>query len=249
MREIPTTYAEADALLRTARSEDNGKPVANNTRLFRRGEDAIALRLHSTDVVIYHADGRKTLHTGGWYTVTTKDRINAALPSVAVYSERGRWMVAEVGAWENPVPFYDGMTITPGEPLPVSDEVLARVVREDAQNRAMRRDVNRYIAAITPERIVEAFDNTGGDCWGCMMVAQDGSYPLGSDCVALHVEEGYFHAHLVLRALRAKGYRDPMVIAGMIYGEAQRGRVSSFLTRDLRSFLRKQLTVGSVAVA
>ena len=58
------------------------RTVANNTRLIRRRgaeTEAIALRLHSTDVVTFCLDGRIVLATGGWNTVTTRQRINAAL--------------------------------------------------------------------------------------------------------------------------------------------------------------------------
>lgn len=41
----------------------------------------MAVRLHNTDVVTYHPDGTATLYTGGWMTVTTKDRINAWSPA------------------------------------------------------------------------------------------------------------------------------------------------------------------------
>ena len=73
---LALTYERAEALLATARSEVRGKPVANNTRLFRRGPDVIALRFHETDVVTFHADGRITLASGGWRTMSTKDRMN-----------------------------------------------------------------------------------------------------------------------------------------------------------------------------
>ncbi len=61
----------------------NSRPIANNTRLEMRGNtygDDIAVRLHGTDVVTYHADGTITLNTGGYWTVTTRDRINRFVP-------------------------------------------------------------------------------------------------------------------------------------------------------------------------
>lgn len=245
---IPTTYHEADALLRTARSEEAGKPVANNTRLFRRGEN-IALRLHNTDIVIYHPDGSQTLHTDGWTTVTTKARMNEALDEFAIYSRKGRWFIARIGLWDMAVPFTEGMTVRADLPLRLSEAEEQRIADEDERNRSTRKAIKRYVDAITPERIVEAFENPSGDCWGCMMVAEDGSYPMGDDCVALHVEEGYFHAHLMLRAIKAKGYRDPQFIMSMIYGRAQRGDVDRlFCKQVLSGFLRKHLTVGTVAV-
>lgn len=74
------TYSEAESLLSKARDMNAGKPVQNHTRLFKRGED-YAVRLHSTDVVTVHPDGTYTLNAGGWYTVTTKERINSYGPA------------------------------------------------------------------------------------------------------------------------------------------------------------------------
>lgn len=56
-------------------------------RVHRLGED-IALRLHYTDVVIFHVDGTVTYDTGGWNTVTTRRFINEHGP-VRVHTEKG----------------------------------------------------------------------------------------------------------------------------------------------------------------
>jgi DNA helicase TIP49 (TBP-interacting protein) len=102
------TYQDAAEYL-GAKSD---RPLANNTRLQRRDDGAIAVRLHSTDVVIYRQDGTAELYTGGWRTVTTKDRINTFSPA-RVYAERGRWYVSP-GA----VVFADGLRVSAdGTPL------------------------------------------------------------------------------------------------------------------------------------
>jgi len=252
---IPRTYSEAALLLSQARNARKGKPVANNTRLFRRSDSMIALRLHDTDVVEYHADGSLRLFTGGWTTVTTKDRINQALSNRAgVWSRKGRWYIgtraADGWGYGEGVPFDEGITVLADGTVVADPEVAERVALEDRRNADMRRAVKRFVDGITPEQVVTALENPGGDCWGCMMVAEDGSYPMGEDCLAQHVQEGYFHAHLLLRALRAKGYRDPNVIMSMIYAEAKRGQVDRYLLkRNLSTFLRKSLTVGVVQAA
>lgn len=55
------------------------RTIAHNTRLIRRG-DSIAVRYHATDIVTYHSDGRITLNTGGWDTMTTIGRMHAMTP-------------------------------------------------------------------------------------------------------------------------------------------------------------------------
>ena len=84
-------YQEAASLMETARNRANGKPLENNTRLFDRG-DHFAVRLHSTDVVRIYSDGW-SLHTGGYGTVTTKDRLNKYGP-LTIYQRDWMWYVA-----------------------------------------------------------------------------------------------------------------------------------------------------------
>lgn len=80
--------------LSSARSEQAGKPLENNTRLFRRSDDTFAVKLHAVDVVTINRDGTYTLRNGGWNTVTTMQRIrNYAPVNGTLFSERGDWYV------------------------------------------------------------------------------------------------------------------------------------------------------------
>jgi hypothetical protein len=83
-------YQEADAKLQ-GRCYQSRK-LENNTYLKRRNwgsTKAIAVRLHTTDVITFFEDGRIEVSTGGWDTVTTRDRISSYLPKPwTVYGER-----------------------------------------------------------------------------------------------------------------------------------------------------------------
>lgn len=89
--------------------------VANNTYATHEA-DGIHYRLHSTDVVILHPDGSATLNSGGWRTVTTKDRLNRYAPCL-VYQHKFNWYVvgrapgSTAWDWDNPQPFEDGMRV------------------------------------------------------------------------------------------------------------------------------------------
>jgi hypothetical protein len=89
--------------------------VANNTYMTREADGTIRYRLHSTDVVIHHPDGTFTLNSGGWHTVTTKERINRYAPC-RVYQQAFEWFVVGRDAalnwdWDHPYPFEDGMRV------------------------------------------------------------------------------------------------------------------------------------------
>jgi hypothetical protein len=86
----------------------DSRKVGNNTYLERINSQTVAVRLHSTHVVTFYADGSYTLNSGGWRTVTTKSRINDYAP-VRVTQRSGEWFVC-CGGIE--VEFRDGMTLT-----------------------------------------------------------------------------------------------------------------------------------------
>ena len=85
----------------TARNRANGKPLENNTRLFDRG-DHFAVRLHNTDVVRIYPDGW-SLHTEGYSSLTTKDRLNKYSP-VRIFQRDFVWYVQD--GWKNEEPRY-----------------------------------------------------------------------------------------------------------------------------------------------
>lgn len=87
---MQSTYTGAQEYLASGRDKSS-RPLANNTRVESRG-DAVAIRLHGTDVVTYGNDETITLNSGGWRTNTTADRIRTFSPAM-LYSERGVWYI------------------------------------------------------------------------------------------------------------------------------------------------------------
>lgn len=88
----PHTFEGALAHLDGARRKGKSRPVANNTYLVRTDEDTVQLVFHNTAIVTYHRDGSQYLFTGGWWTVTTKERINT-------YSAINAWGTGTYGEW------------------------------------------------------------------------------------------------------------------------------------------------------
>lgn len=81
------TYEEAKEMLKGR----NSKKIGNNTSLVDL-ENRIVIRLHNTNVVTFYEDGRTLLNSGGWKTVTTKDRMNKYLPTPwKVLQEKFEW--------------------------------------------------------------------------------------------------------------------------------------------------------------
>lgn len=198
-----------------------GKPaasrkIANNT-LVVSGGDSYAVRLHNTDVVTAYPDGSLSLNTGGWYSVTTKERINRYLPTgITLGSERGEWRLRhttyrKVGTeWDSPtvfttvwsVPFADGITLVPqGEtyvPQPgtyPSDDQATATRHAKAK---IRQDVKGYLVTILPVLEQWRLDlrngiglDGGGDCWICLGLGS------GAEHLIAHIAEGYLPVRLL----------------------------------------------------
>lgn len=86
------TFAELDATLQ-GRNKTSRK-VNHHTYAERNQDGSIGIRFHKTQVVVFFPDGRVTLHTGGWRTVTTKARINEFAPDgISVGQVKRVWYV------------------------------------------------------------------------------------------------------------------------------------------------------------
>jgi hypothetical protein len=161
-------YATASAFLSGGRNQSS-RPIANNTRVERIDAETIGIKLHDTYVVKIHSDGSFQLYSGGWYTVTTKDRINTYAPA-RVASDRGRWYVYS-NDWATRTPFFEGIAVD------ASGTVLnprATLAAEERERKEIERNLASYIKGYMAQ-LAKGMPLPGpGDCWGCSMVVTDG---------------------------------------------------------------------------
>jgi hypothetical protein len=149
------------------------------------------VRLHKTVVVDFHANGDVVLDSGGWLTVTTKDRQNQALGRYSyygglcwgVYSDRGIWYVHKMkhghyDGGEN-FPYADGITLHP-------DGTVSGQGEDPRAKLKLRRQIRAY-------------------CKDYMEAFTDGSYPLhgDGDHILSHMSkaERYYVPTLLSRAV------------------------------------------------
>ena len=229
------TYADAAERLGTR----DRRKIGNNTYLERRDESTVALVLHATDVVTFRP-GTVTVDSGGWRTMTTKDRIGYA---VLLYAQAGTW---KVGTWQDPSPlvFYDGLTFTDAGELvgePVADPT--------AEHKKVKRAITEFarLCSVTLEQGMPV--PGAGDCFYCQMRTDDGA-TLGdsfSDCehLRLHMEEGYVVPSLLYNAVAEKGYRYPTVILGWSGADADtmggRGAHGTMVRAAVRDYMKRRL--------
>ena len=108
MKFVPKTYAQAVEALAGRASVKLG----NNTWLENFPDGIKAVRLHDTYIVQFWPDGRVTLYSGGYRTVTTKDRMNQFI-SGHVSQKNCKWFYTSrlLGEDYETVPFVEGMDV------------------------------------------------------------------------------------------------------------------------------------------
>ena len=71
---------------------------------------------HATEVVTYLPNGGVRLNNGGWYTNTTKQRMNQHGRGIYVFQHKHEWFVAFEG---KEYPYVNGMELYPCTPARV----------------------------------------------------------------------------------------------------------------------------------
>jgi hypothetical protein len=233
------------------------RKVANNSYLtFTEGQrdreghpgqrGTIAYRLHGTYVVLYHHNGTVELNSGGWRTVTTKDRINRCFSDYGptgyrVYSTNRVWHLYRHG--ERVAEFADGMVIHPDDSI-TGAMTTADIRKRDASNAKLDKLVRAYIAKLTPAKIVKACNNMAGDCLFCQMERGGANVP-GTMHLWDHLSERYYMGSLFLNALTHCHYGP--ALPGLVYMAAKgemhgnTPHVDATLTRCLARYFRDKL--------
>jgi len=187
------SYIEAEKTLGNRPS----RKLENNTYLQRRDPSTIAVKLHDTDVVVYHVDGSVSLYSGGYRTVTTKDRINSYSPQW-ITQQRGVWYIGKEDSLRI---FEDGITVMEDGSIQGGREVVKgedqKVIRE------CRRYAREYVKAMEDGKVNAP---SGGDCWDCALREVTSNRPMGevsghSYHIKSHMEEKYYVPSLLARAI------------------------------------------------
>lgn len=84
------------------------RTLAHNTTVEADPDGSVGVRFHSTRIITFHPEGTFTVNTGGWRSVTTKQRLNALLPAgFRIYSKAYAWRITTP---EGEFAFEDGDT-------------------------------------------------------------------------------------------------------------------------------------------
>jgi len=223
MSDIIHSYDKANEIL----GKRNSRRLANNTYLERTlSPDMICVRLHATQIIKYlnNSDQDIILDSGGWQTVTTKQRLNQFSPA-QIYSKKGIWYIYHE---DNRYPFHDGITIDcHGKPVNVQSDNGSDAKLKRQLDRMVRHYIDGYcthlITEVNTHGVIPQPSN--GDCWGCLMkpvekgsVAHDQA--MGFDHFLSHFEDRYYVPSLLWDAIANRG--NPGVCWSLIESDAKR---------------------------
>jgi hypothetical protein len=186
-------------------------------------------------VIVFHEEYVQ-LFNGGWFTPTTRDRINlglrlAEIPDRSVYQSKKVWYVGDFEFFDGIKIDYSGLVINPRRPTPyinlrqvktllyINDPRLTEgLEKHDAfAQKITRKLIDRYIKTLS-KRIDDGtvpLQITAGDCWFCAMKTEQGQI-LGDaikdvDHLVSHLKEQYVMLRLIIHALEHKGYVRPAI--------------------------------------
>lgn len=175
------------------------RPLENNTRIRRRDDNAIVIRLHSTDIITYFPAEAVNppvivLNSGGWLTSTTKARLNTyGPPAFRIWQERGQWKLYNWETLES-WPWAEGITIDAAGVV-----YNAGDLGETERIRLLNRDVRKYVKGFVTALLAGKIPAPGaGDCWAC-----NGVLPGHGDHIQQHVDESYYVPSLLVNAIDA----------------------------------------------
>jgi hypothetical protein len=202
----------------------------------------VYVRLHATNVATI-TPTTATYHTGGWYTVTTKERINRWMPDgFKVASEKGIWHVWQYPGWRKVSRFYDDIQLVDQR----DGTTNVHVPRLDDPDEPLRKSLDGYVKLYTDERIAELMvyaQATGalGDCMFCSMIDPEGRNP---DHLLDHIAEGYTMTHLAHNAVKAAGYKPDIYLGTFLpnyYKPGQAHFYGDTVRRSIRKYLKARV--------
>lgn len=236
-------YTEARETLSGRKS----RKVDNNTYLQDNG-GSVGLRLHDTQVVMFYPNYAQ-LYTGGWYTPTTKDRINNYAPCQIV-QHNNIWYISEDWEIKDKPLFYEGIKVDyTGK---IVGKIMASKAVED-KNAKIKAKIKKYIdlAMVKLSKGIEL--PNGGDCWYCSFKVSEGKDTgkswgdvASSDHLLQHFKDGYIVPSLLWNAVKEAGYQYPEVILGYDpetkkMGSKHMGEWS--VKTSLKKYLQKRLLI------
>ena len=190
------------------------KIIDNNTIEYTRPDGVKMIRFHGTDIMTFPKKGGVILNSGGWKTVTTKERMNSYNGECTIIQDKGMWYVSTSSnsyqGKDSRIPYFDGIKIK-------NRTVINPKKSAHRKEQVLLRQIKAYCTAVKKLDVLPM--PNGGDCWYCSMQTEDGKSwgdaAQSHDHLLEHLKEKYIMGSLIFNALKHVGYTDPSIILHM----------------------------------
>jgi hypothetical protein len=221
------------------------RKLENNTFEITLPNGERKIRLHQTDILTFNGSGF-TVNTGGYLTVTTRDRLNKYLPgNWRVYSVKGVWYLsrsADGNRWgynevHPRIVFKDGFRSEDFETC------LRMTERDEKEQIALKTRIAKFVNTKLGKGKTWP-QPSDGDCWHCLFKDPCGtmSKDVERQHILDHIQEGYMHGSLIMNALRWSGMTG-FAISMCFQGKDNDGRHSfrRLARQQIRRYLQFKL--------
>ena len=183
------------------------------------------IRLHKTDILTFDSRGGFVVNTGGWNTLTTRDRINHFLPcGYSVYTHNGQIHLST--PTRGVVPFGESVQVGPRGAIKPDQS-------ESAQNR-LKRLIDQFMNHVKRNGLPSASES-GGDPFVFSPDQVDKSVMVD------WLESKYFTRRMYCLAIEYAGLTDFAAVHFCDMIDRKDGKLDATDTRRIRRYIRSRV--------
>jgi hypothetical protein len=184
----------------------------NNTRVIRKkgAMGYCAIKYHDTEIVKYFPNEVIELNTDGWFTYSTRERMNAFQNRFQVYTNQ---RIMYLSYYDKTYLYQDHMVLHPNGTVTINDSIIPPITKQSLKKKVkLKSKVNDYV-----KQFMDKFFNheinrpSKGDCFYCQgmvdkaEVINDNIVIKGKcddgDHIISHIKQKYFVPTLLVNAL------------------------------------------------
>jgi len=159
------------------------------------------IQYHKTDIVTKNLKNNTIIiNNGGYFTKTTKEKINQELPNnINIFQKSYKWYIKYNGIDYN---YVNGTVIK-------NNKIAKKYLKQNLKtNNKLKKQIKDYCNLIDNLEIIPIPANS--DCWYCLFLGNkdiDNKY----NHLKQHIKEKYIFGSIILNALKEAGYKVPQI--------------------------------------